>query len=442
MSKAFTDLAAWLEYVDTQPWQTITMGLDRVRTVVQAMALDQPESYVITVAGTNGKGTTCIACEALLLAHGLTVGTTLSPHIDRFNERMRINGVEVDDAQLCAAFTAVDAAKGDVPLTYFEYTTAVALWLFKRHQVDVAILEIGLGGRLDSFNVIDPDCAVITSIGLDHQAFLGDDVETIGQEKAGILRPGKRAVLGAQVSRSVHQAAAELGLDAQVAEQDFSARYVDQASWQYTHGERVWSDLPVNGLPIHNLALALQAVAEVVELEPARVKQAFSGLQMRGRIEQRGFAGRQILLDVAHNPAALHFLLAELSARGVTVNHVFLGMLEDKDHVGVCQTLAELDVPVSLMDTLGYRSFAAEDLLATVKQHAPSLIERLQMKVIDVQLTDYINSATAPGDVILALGSFSVVEQMRIGSDKDIEDCSEDVDAATPKLASGGAGRE
>ena len=202
-----TDLNNWLAHISSQHEQVIDMGLCRMQDMVQRLDLACPAPKVITVAGTNGKGTTATAIEALLLAHGLSVGTTLSPHINRFNERIRISGVQASDAKICAAFAAVDAVRRDLPLTYFEFSALAALWCFKDAAVDVAILEIGLGGRLDAFNVVDADIAVITSIGLDHQEYLGDTRELIGAEKAGILRAGQQQViLGADMPQSVFTA--------------------------------------------------------------------------------------------------------------------------------------------------------------------------------------------------------------------------------------------
>ena len=160
-----TDLNNWLAHISSQHEQVIDMGLSRMQDMLQRLDLACPASKVITIAGTNGKGTTATAIEALLLAHGVSVGTTLSPHINRFNERIRISGAQASDAKICAAFAAVEAARKDLPLTYFEFSALAALWCFKDAAVDVAILEIGLGGRLDAFNVVDADIAVITSIG-------------------------------------------------------------------------------------------------------------------------------------------------------------------------------------------------------------------------------------------------------------------------------------
>ena len=217
------DLSSWLDYIGQQHSEAIDMGLERFSQVQYSLNLKQPAARVITVAGTNGKGTTARVIEALLLDAGYSVGTTLSPHVWRFNERIRIDGKEADDAAICNAFAAVDDARGDLPLTYFEFSALAALFCMARSQVDFAILEIGLGGRLDAFNAVDADVAVITSIGLDHQAFLGDTREAIGGEKAGILRAGQRVVLGQNMPESVYARCRTLDLTPKCWGEDFSS---------------------------------------------------------------------------------------------------------------------------------------------------------------------------------------------------------------------------
>ena len=214
-------LSSWLDYISQQHPEVIDMGLERFAQVQNALDLKQPAPKVITVAGTNGKGSTARVIEALLLDAGYSVGTTLSPHVWRFNERIRIDGVEAGDATICAAFAVIDHARGDLPLTYFEFSALAALFCMARSEVDVAILEIGLGGRLDAFNAVDADVAVITSIGLDHQAFLGDTREAIGGEKAGILRAGQRVVFGQNMPESVYARCRALGLTPRCWGEDF-----------------------------------------------------------------------------------------------------------------------------------------------------------------------------------------------------------------------------
>jgi hypothetical protein len=194
-------LSDWLAYIERQHPKTIAMGLERVRVVADAMALPKPARFVVTVGGTNGKGSTVAFVEAIARAAGWRVGAYTSPHLLRYNERVRIDGAETDDASLIAAFDAVEVARGGIqdgglPLTYFEYGTLAALWLFARSDLDLAVLEVGLGGRLDAVNIVDPDVAVVTTVDLDHQDWLGDTIEKIGFEKAGIARAWKPLILG------------------------------------------------------------------------------------------------------------------------------------------------------------------------------------------------------------------------------------------------------
>ncbi|MFZ2754064.1 MAG: Mur ligase family protein, partial [Lysobacteraceae bacterium] len=189
-------LSDWLGYIERQHPKTIAMGLERVHAVAERMALPKPARHVITIAGTNGKGSTVAFIEAIARAAGWRVGAYTSPHLLRYNERVRIDGEDADDASLIAAFEAVEAARGDIALTYFEYGTLAALWLFAGRDLDLAMLEVGLGGRLDAVNLVDPDVAMITTVDLDHQDWLGDTIEAIGREKAGIARAWKPLVLG------------------------------------------------------------------------------------------------------------------------------------------------------------------------------------------------------------------------------------------------------
>ena len=201
-------LTWWLGHMEALNPASIDLGLARVREVGERMAVLAPAPVSVIVAGTNGKGSTCVCLEQILLASGRRTGCTLSPHLESFRERVRINGIEADQATLCTAFEAVEAARRDLALTYFEYSCLATLFCFKAAAVDVAILEVGLGGRLDAFNIVDADVAVVTSIGLDHMAYLGDSCEAIGAEKAGVFRAGQRIALGAGMPDSVLAAAA------------------------------------------------------------------------------------------------------------------------------------------------------------------------------------------------------------------------------------------
>ncbi len=404
-------LESWLEHISAQHWQTIDMGLSRMQTMVQRLDLTRPAPVVITVAGTNGKGSTSMACEALLSAAGIKTGTTLSPHVSSFNERVRIAAEEADDAFICQAFAAVEQQREDLPLTYFEFAALAALWCFKRARVDVAILEIGLGGRLDAFNAIDADIAVITSIGLDHVEYLGDTRAAIGAEKAGILRRGQRVVLGPDMPHSVQAACVALDLQPLSLGEDYDiavqkAGAGQPANWSVRHhGRVVAADLNFGQCAPQNLLLACLAVADLFDNPFSALAGVAATLAMPGRLQIVRRAERTWVLDVAHNPAGAEFLCEQLLMRGLQPQLVVCGMLCDKDHAGVYERVStRFAAPWYSVDTHGERGLAAAELAAELPIAVRPFTD---MKV----LIGEVNSATKPGDVILLFGSFNVIEQ-------------------------------
>jgi dihydrofolate synthase/folylpolyglutamate synthase len=384
----------------------VELGLDRVREVALRLEVLEPAPLVITVAGTNGKGSTCMALEKLLEADGRRVGTTLSPHVSRFNERIRIDGAELPDARLADGFAAVEAARGDVPLTYFEFSALLALRSFRRAEVDAAILEVGLGGRLDAFNVVDADLAIVTSIGLDHQDYLGPDLEGIGREKAGVLRAGRPAVLGS-VTESVRAAAAGLGCPVWELGRDFQVEE-GLRSWRYRAAglQLECPDLARGDLAPVNCALAITAAA-AAGADPLAGLARLAEARLAGRMEHHEWRGAPLLLDVAHNPAGARFLAGQLERRYPGRRFVAVyGALADKDAPG---TVAELDHLVGhwiAVPTAGSRGQTAGELAARLPVPAApacSLREGLDRAV----------SLTGSRDGILVFGSFSAVEQAR-----------------------------
>lgn len=259
-------LADWLSYLEQLHPTAIDMGLERSREVARRLGLGRPAKRVVTVTGTNGKGSTCALLAELLREQGLSVGVYSSPHLLRYNERVRIDGVEAGDAQLCDAFSAVEAARGEISLTYFEMGTLAAFWLFERAGLDFAVLEVGLGGRLDAVNLIDADLALITSIGLDHAEWLGDTRESVAFEKAGILRAGKPALCGdLDPPQPLLEQVTALGAPLYLRGRDYDLALADHG-WHWrglaADGQALaLHDLPLLGLPMENAALALQAYA-------------------------------------------------------------------------------------------------------------------------------------------------------------------------------------
>ncbi|MGQ4880198.1 bifunctional tetrahydrofolate synthase/dihydrofolate synthase [Billgrantia sp. LNSP4103-1] len=408
-------LEAWLSYLEQIHPVGIDLGLDRVAEVARRMGLlEQPlAGRTITVAGTNGKGSTVAMIEAVARAHGLTAAAYTSPHLLRYNERLRLEGCEADDATLIAGFEAVEAARlADVPvsLTYFEAGTLAALWAIARRRPDLAVLEVGLGGRLDAVNVIDADVAVITTIALDHAAFLGTDLEGIGREKAGIMRTGRPAVLGScDLPPSVRESADERGAAVVALGHEFfwHASEAGRFRWQGTaaNGVSAWLEgLPDPGLPLDNAATALQALVSAgIELDEANCRAALAGVRVPGRMQWLG----QWCLDVGHNPHAAAYLAAKLSSqpcRGRT--WVLLGMLADKDADGVIEALAgvaDMWIAVSLA---GERSRPAADLARRIEAHQGHVASQADSPEAGA---DWLSERLAPDDRVLVCGSFYTV---------------------------------
>ncbi len=404
-------LSHWLEYVEALHPAQIEMGLDRVLNVACELGLESPRyapaPRSIIVAGTNGKGSTCIFTEALLRQAGLRVGCTLSPHLHRFNERIRIDGEPLGDAALCRAFARVEAARRNVPLTYFEYSALVALDCFRTGGVEAAILEVGLGGRLDAFNLVSADVAAITSIGLDHQEYLGDDLESIGREKAGVLRSGQQVVLGEQVPESVVERAIMLACSVRRAGQDFQVD-ANAEGWDYRGVAGHFSRLPWGRLAPENCALGIEIASRFVRVDEPLVRSALREATLEGRCDARSFRGRLLLLDVAHNPAGARFLRRQIEARypGRRFS-ALLGMLVEKDPAGVVEALAPLTRGWICVPTQGARGLSAEDLAGRLPAGVQSVVAADALEGLERAL-----SSSAPEDGILAVGSFNLVEQI------------------------------
>ena len=339
-------LDAWLARLEKLHPRAIDLGLDRVRRVSVALDLN-PGFPVITVGGTNGKGSTCACLEAMLRAAGYKTGLYTSPHLLRYNERVRIAGEVSNDTDLIAAFERIDAARGETSLTYYEFGTLGAMLQFVDAEVDVAILEVGLGGRLDAVNIFDADAAIVTSIDLDHQEYLGDTREQIGFEKAGIYRAGRPAVCAdPEPPASVRAHVSKLGADGWQLGKDFQ---LDIAGNHWTYRGRLWV-LPKLPLPamagtyqVRNAAGAiavLEALQNRLQVDAQAIATGLSHACVEGRFQRVG-QRPELVLDVAHNPEAARALaatLAEYPVAGRTF--AVIGMLADKDSAGVIAALA------------------------------------------------------------------------------------------------------
>jgi len=339
-------LADWLEFIGHQHPDAIALGLERVREVLARMGI-RIACPVISIAGTNGKGSTCALLESILRASGRRVGAYTSPHLLRYSERVRIDGGEAADAALCEAFEAVESSRGGVPLTYFEYGTLGALWLFARAAPDVLVLEVGLGGRLDAVNVVDADCAVVTGVALDHVELLGATREAIGREKAGIFRRGRPAVVAdPDPPPSVPAEAARLGARLLLLERDFGYR-VHPGQWDYwgPGGKRPSLAHPALRGPrqLRNASAALAALDALAERLPVTMQDVRRGLAevvLPGRFQV--LPGRpQVIFDVAHNPEAARILADNLGAAGFAAETIgVFGALGDKDIAGMVRAIA------------------------------------------------------------------------------------------------------
>ena len=362
-------LQDWLDYIESLHPEEIDLGLDRVRQVLENLNLEFPRTRFITIAGTNGKGSTLAYLESIYLAAGHQVGSYTSPHLLRFNERVRMNGDDIGDEALCLAFGEVESARREISLTYFEFGTLAALTIFSRYAPDVVLLETGLGGRLDAVNVIDADLAIVTSIGLDHTEWLGDTREKIGREKAGIFRTGCPAICSdPSPPASISIVANEVGAKLQQLGNDFRFERHD-SDWNWWGLETSMEKLPLPALAgEHQLLNASAAIAAIKALNPvlpvelAAIRQGLQSSRLNGRIEVID-SHPQLVLDVSHNPQAvmaLALFLEKQNFKGKTC--AILGMMRDKD---IAQSLSPLKALVDhwyVIDLPGPRGASAARL--------------------------------------------------------------------------------
>ena len=400
--QATSPLATWLCYLENLHSQAIELGLERVKKVAATLDVLKPAPTVFTVAGTNGKGTTCRILESALIADGYSVGVYSSPHLVRYTERVRIQNEELDEAYHTAAFAQIEAARGETSLTYFEYSTLSALLLFKQLNVDVVILEVGLGGRLDATNIVDADVAVVTSIALDHTDWLGPDRESIGREKAGVFRSGKPAVVGEpDMPGTIADVASEKG--AQLLRRGVDWSYsVEANSWSFKDGQGELTGLPLPLVPQPNAATALAALrASWLDVSEAAVREGIEHASLPGRFQIISEAPR-VILDVAHNPHAAAYLadrLARLPKQGRVL--AVIGMLHDKDIAGTLACLAPQVDSWYCAPLEGPRGATAQQLV----EHLGSA------EVYDsvAQAWHAAMAAATENDTVLVCGSFHTV---------------------------------
>lgn len=408
------ELNHWLDYLETLHPKAIDLGLDRARQVACALNLFPFKPFVITVAGTNGKGSCVALLEAVLHAAGYTVGVYTSPHLFHYNERYRINTAQIDDVQLCAAFAAVETARQQDPLTSFEFATLAALLLFK--QLDIVILEVGMGGRLDAVNIIDPDIAVITTIALDHVEWLGDTREQIGFEKAGIMRAHRPVVCGDFAPpRSISLQAQQCGAVLYCMQQDF-AYQAESNHWSWWSADLRYDALPFPKIELQNAATALKVLellTPALRVTPTALIQGLTQVCLPGRFQVL-HGSTQRIFDVAHNVAAATWLATQLRlhpCQGKT--RAVVAMLNDKDQKGtLAAVLPDIDnwylagLSVARGGPAEFLGNALTTLGVSVFDTYPSVALAYQAAL----------AAAQPGDRVIVFGSFhTVAEAMHLG---------------------------
>ena len=369
----FTHLSEWLAWLEqVRSIHRIELGLERAAKVASRIGLLETDAKVITIAGTNGKGSTVATVESLALSHKLSVGSYTSPHLISFNERIKVNGENCSDDVIRQGFEAVYKAKDDIQLTYFEFTTLVALWIFKQQGVDMIALEVGLGGRLDAVNILDSDIAVVTSIGLDHQDWLGSDLKQIAGEKVGVARAGKPVIIADNSTESLLIPHCEtIGCVPWIAQKDYQIT-LDKKYWSYSSNVLAldFYELPLSDLYLQNLAAGLTAFAYCYQelmgkaLSYASIYKAFESLSVLGRFQKLS-SNPLVIVDVAHNPDSAKLLnskLKSLKESGVERVIALCGMFKDKDYASCLSHMEQVD-DWNLLDLPSPRGEKATELL-------------------------------------------------------------------------------
>ncbi|HAZ7574436.1 bifunctional tetrahydrofolate synthase/dihydrofolate synthase [Legionella sp. PATHC032] len=406
------DLNHWLTHLETRNTQEIQLGLARVLTVAQKLNLQRPNCKVVTVAGTNGKGSTVTALETIYHQSGFKVGAYTSPHLLVFNERIRINLTPIQDKDLCKAFSVIEEARYPTNLTYFEMATLAALWYFKQHDLDLIILEVGLGGRLDATNIVDTDLAIITTIDFDHQSFLGETLELIGYEKAGILRKNKPFIY-ADLSppKSVVEVATQLRASSYLYGKDYFYQEADD-HWEVTCMGKQFDQLTKPKIQLQSAAAAIMACHLLQEHFPVsydNLKKAMALVYIPGRLQlQKGKTN--ILYDVSHNPQSVRLLadtVKKINTKGRV--HAVFSALKDKDICGLIMPLkdcvsrwypAQLHNKRAVSQEKLLSIFREAEIFAEVCYNDPLTAFEMALK----QASD--------GDLIIVYGSFFTVSHV------------------------------
>ncbi|MFO6424873.1 bifunctional tetrahydrofolate synthase/dihydrofolate synthase [Motilimonas sp. KMU-193] len=400
-------LPAWLAHLEQLHPSEIELGLTRVKQVAEHLSLTQfDDAKVVLVGGTNGKGTTCAILESILMQAGYRVGVYCSPHLIRYTERVRVDGDELSEQQHCDAFTVIEQGRGDTALTYFEFGTLAALQLLKQAKCDVILLEVGLGGRLDATNIVEPDVSVVTTIDIDHVEWLGNNREDVSYEKAGIFRSNKPAICGDyDTPQRLIDHANRIEANLLLANQAFTMQ-LHNDSWDWQMGEKRLTGLPVMALPVQNASTALATLEQLaLNVSTAHIEQGLREAKLAGRMQVIQ-TSPTVILDVAHNPHSAGYLVEQLKAKHKGPISAVVGMLKDKD---IKATLAKFDGLVSrwyLADLTGPRAASAE-LLA---QYTPSDSTQV-FKNVELAYEQAIADSEAQA-VVIVFGSFYTVAEI------------------------------
>jgi len=402
-------LQEWLTTLEQRHPSEIDLGLTRVRLIAERLGITRPHGTVITVAGTNGKGSCVRMLEALLNAQGASTGVYSSPHLINYNERIRLNGVDASDEAIVSAFEAIERVRGDVGLSYFEAGTLAAMWLFDQLRVDYWLLEVGLGGRLDAVNVLDADISIVTSIAIDHEAWLGSDRSVIAREKLGVARPGRPLFVGeTDLPAGMREHADLLACDWFGLDDSFSYSanegLISLELPQRDTSKLTFPNLVKPELPMPSVMCALAAVSWLGVLpDEAQLAKVLAETSLKGRLQKVHSMGRSWLLDVGHNPAAANYLVQHASV--MQVEHIVLGMVHDKDVGGTVDVLREHFAHWYLATPDAGGREAQSEELASLLKGVPNCQAFGSVK-------DAMESAlanTVDGDTILVMGSFFTV---------------------------------
>lgn len=426
--KTTDSLDAWLSYIEHCHHKPIDMGLERIKRVAEHYGVCNPAPYVITVAGTNGKGSTCKLLETALIKSGFSVGVYSSPHLFRYNERVRIQGKPVQDQVFIESFAYLEHFRRE-PLTYFEFGTLGALEIFRRAKVDIVILEVGLGGRLDATNVVDPDYAVITSIDIDHVEYLGDNREAIGREKAGIFRPNILVQIGEpDCPQSILDYAAEL--DCQLFRRDVDWTYSVESDRLVWKGANRTLNLPLPKIPLPNCATAIAVLQTLpFEINERALAEAVAETEMTGRFQRLSTETLQsispkpplapVIIDVGHNPHAARYLSQQLSAIKSSSNpitgkiYAVFGVLADKDLSGIVTPLSDVIDQWHCAGLQGERGQSGESVCEQLHNVLPTSNATAYIDVI--QASRAVFQQATEQDLIIVFGSFHTVANFMTG---------------------------